>query len=342
MELTESLPVDNDNQHPSLTRLDSNTDTFESCLIQLLQAYTVSQRASPASPPSSNSTPQPPSISGEGSPVTLFDISPESLNALSSEQVSLLVTSNSVNYEVIQQIMAQKQGYHGVPNRMGGACGVGVASNGNGGIDDVGGSRQSSRQQTPDVGSPRPIGGEGGVSTDSSSSSFMSKDASDMNNLQRMLTKTSQLQITPEHLQQLQQQVSDLLRSRQVSLPADMTSQQQQMLIQSVLLKQLHLQQEQAREKQGRAGSNPPPPPPPTTQSGGPAATGGGSGEGSGMATASSSQPASSTVNSNVDSLPQAKGKSTSSSLESILSSKPPNQTEEEKMEEKEKVSAYM
>ena len=311
METAESAPVSssvNVSDCPSVTRLDSSVDTFETCLIHLLQAYTANQRGSPVSPTSSDSTPLSlVSGGGGGGAFPSFDISPESLNSLSSEQVSTLVTSNSVNYEVIQQIMAQKQGYHGIPNRVGGA------NNGNGGGgDDIGGSEQSSRQQTPDVASPRPVGGEGGVASGNGS---FSSDSSDMQNFQQMLSKTSLLQITPEHLQLLQQQVSDLLRSRQVSLPADMTSHQQQMLIQSVLLKQLHLQQEQLREKQARAAGS-------SSSSMSRSAPAGGEGGG---ATAT---PSPASTNSNVESVSRAKEESSTPSLESILSSKVSGQAE--------------
>ena len=310
METAESAPVSssaNVSDCPSVTRLDSSVDTFETCLIHLLQAYTANQRGSPVSPTSSDSTPLSLVSGGGGGTFPSFDISPESLNSLSSEQVSTLVTSNSVNYEVIQQIMAQKQGYHGIPNRVGGA------NNGNGGgVDDIGGSGQSSRQQTPDVASPRPVGGEGGVASGNGS---FSSDSSDMQNFQQMLSKTSLLQITPEHLQLLQQQVSDLLRSRQVSLPADMTSHQQQMLIQSVLLKQLHLQQEQLREKQARAAGSSSSAASRSTPAGG---------EGGG-ATAT---PSTASTNSNVGSVGRAKEESSTPSLESILSSKVGGQAE--------------
>ena len=51
----------------------------------------------------------------------IADISPEALNTLSSDQVQTLVTSNSVNYDVIQQIMAQKQQRQSSPGSVGSA-----------------------------------------------------------------------------------------------------------------------------------------------------------------------------------------------------------------------------
>ena len=247
---------DSMSESPSLTELDSSKDNFETCLIQLLQAYTNTQRGSSSSPSSSDSTPQ--TVGGGGQGYVCFDISPESLSSLSSEQVSSLVTSNSINYEVIHQIMTQKQGYHGIPRGVGGAFG---ANNGDDNNGSLGSSEQSSRQQTPEGASPVPTGpGEGGETekstTNDKSSSSSSGDAPlgsplSLPGQSATATKNSLIQITPEHLQLLQQQVTDLLRSKQVALPPDMTSEQQQMLIQSVLLKQLHLQQQQLKEKYG-------------------------------------------------------------------------------------------
>lgn len=224
----------------SLTQLDSSKDTFETCLIQLLHAYTTNQRGGTTSPSSSASTP--PSVGGssergggasvgEGGqaiPAPFIDISPESLSSLSPEQVSVLVTSNSVNYEVIQQIMAQKQNYQGIPMKAAGFLpGNGnngsqldpdaVASSNNGGVSGSGSSGQSSRQQTPDGASPSPAastaaggaggGGGGVVSKASSGSDDTPPVGSPLGTLSQQILKNPLLQITPEHLQLLQQQV---------------------------------------------------------------------------------------------------------------------------------------
>ena len=298
-----------------MTRLDTSKDNFETCLIQLLQAYTVNQRGS-TSPTSKDSTPQP--VSGEQSPPS-FDISPESLTALSPEQVSTLVTSNSVNYEVIQQIMAQKHGYHGIPSRTGGAFGVGgpVGGGNNGGFLDNS-SGQLSQQEGV---ASKPGGGGVGVSAALLESSG-----------QIDLPKNSVVQITTEHLHLLQQQVNDLLRSKQVALPSDMTSQQQQMLIQSVLLKQLQLQQGIQREKQANS-------------SGGSGNGGGGESklpQSTGLTATKEkeeSMDTSSTGTSIVASVKEAVP--SSSSLESLLSSKAPSQAKQDKNEQEEKKVWY-
>ena len=231
-------------QSLSLTQLDTSKDTFETCLIQLLHAYTTNRRGGRGSnsPPSTASTPQSEggasgggggvSKGGEGGqgtppPVAPFiDISPESLTSLSPEQVSVLVTSNSVNYEVIQQIMAQKQGYQGIPMKAaslvpasgkdGGQLDPDAASNNNGSSN----SGQSSRQQTPDGASPSAAaaaagggagGGGGGGVISKGGSSGGSEDSTppvgSPSGVPSQQILKNPIQISPEHLQVLQQQV---------------------------------------------------------------------------------------------------------------------------------------
>ena len=74
-----------------LFTLDNNNDTFETFLLGLLRCYT-NQTRRPTVDDSQQSA----------------DISPEALDTLSQEQYHTLVTSNSVNYDVVQQILAQK------------------------------------------------------------------------------------------------------------------------------------------------------------------------------------------------------------------------------------------
>jgi len=123
------------------------------------------------------------------------------LDTLSQEQLKLLITSNSVNYEVIQQILAQQKRRSRTPS-----------------LDPE--PRDGSKSPTP-VRSPVPL------------PSIMDTNQQ----LQQLV------QITPEQLQILQSQVNELLKSQHVSLPPDLTPEQQQQLIQTLLLRQLHLLQ---------------------------------------------------------------------------------------------------
>ncbi len=92
------------NESVGLTQLDQEQDTFETILLQLLQTFTNNQRQSKtmSSPNENSSLPQ------DGACPSSVTISAEALSTLSPEQVMALVTSNSVNYEVIQQIRTQK------------------------------------------------------------------------------------------------------------------------------------------------------------------------------------------------------------------------------------------
>lgn len=175
---------------PSLTSLDENQDTFETFLLCLLHAFTRNQREEEA-----------------GSRVELnvslgsgfLEISPSALSSLSPEQVQTLLTSNSVNYDAVQQIMAQKQHHH-----------------------------QQRGRNDPQ--------GEPQEPTSSSSSDMAAQNGSPV--LQQVLG----MQFTQEQLKQIQIQVNELLRSQHVSLPPDLTPEQQQQLIQTLIWKQIHMQ----------------------------------------------------------------------------------------------------
>ena len=171
---------------PELTSLDENQDTFETFLLCLLQAFTQHKQRESASPSSASAA----TTTLPWSDFKLADISPEALNTLSSEQVQVLVTSNSVNYDVIQQIMTQKQRQH----------------------------------------------------SQSSPVSEMA-EASMTTAGQSVSTNVPTIQVTPEQLKQLQVQVSDLIRNQQIILPPDLSVEQQQQLIHTLLVRQLHMQQ---------------------------------------------------------------------------------------------------
>ena len=219
-------------QSLSLTQLDTSKDTFETCLIQLLHAYTTNRRGGGASnsPPSTASTPQSEGGAsgggggvskgggggGQGTPppaAPFIDISPESLTSLSPEQVSVLVTSNSVNYEVIQQIMAQKQGYQGIPMKAAslvpgsgnneGQLDPDTASNNNGSSN----SGQSSRQQTPDGASPSATAAAAGGVVSKGGSEDSTPPVGSPSGVPSQQILKNPIQISPEHLQVLQQQV---------------------------------------------------------------------------------------------------------------------------------------
>lgn len=175
---------------PILTSLDKTHDNFESLLLLLLQAYTTQH------------CPGKPSILG-GAP-----ISGEALDTLSPEQITALITSNSVNYEVIQQILAQQKGRSG---RLGSP------------LQDQNNALtlNSLAEEVDSRKSPTPLHSPSSTAN----------------------SNPQLIQITPQQLQVLQSQVNELLQSQHITLPADLSPEQQQQLIQTLLLRQLQAQQ---------------------------------------------------------------------------------------------------
>lgn len=182
---------------PTLTALDKTHDNFEALLLCLLQAYTTRN--------------QPGNLSILGG----APISGAALDTLSSEQITALITSNSVNYEVIQQILAQQKSRAG-------RDGMGLLGSPN---------QEQNRSLTLNL-------VEMEDSSNSSPTSLLSPVAADTNQQLQQL-----IQITPQQLKILQSQVNELLQSQHIALPSDLSPEQQQQLIQTLLLRQLHLQQ---------------------------------------------------------------------------------------------------
>lgn len=186
----------------TLIKLDTSTDCYEAFLLNLLKVYT--QNKSNTSSEGDNTTtdisqtPRATTTSiSEGAVFTIDSISPEAINALSQEQVQSLVTSNSMTYDVIHQILAHRQ-------KIGGGEGV--------------------------VG----MGAEVGTGEEKRTEENMSA-----------LQQLQALQLTPEQLKQIQLQMAELIRTKQIILPTELSLEQQQQLLQSLILKQVHSQHQQ-------------------------------------------------------------------------------------------------
>lgn len=144
---------------------------------------------------------------GNGSDLyTIDNISPEAVAALSQEQVQSLVTSNSTNYDVIHQVLAYRQKLEG---------GGGGESEGTTGEKGVGGGGVGVQ------------GAEGGEKSNETMSALQQLQA---------------LQLTPEQLKQIQLQMAELIRTKQIILPTELSVDQQHQLLQSLILKQVHSQ----------------------------------------------------------------------------------------------------
>lgn len=182
----------------TLVSLSSASDCYESFLLNLLKVYTQNRMDSAAvkeAEAESNSI------------FTIDSISPEAINSLSQDQVQSLVTSSSINYDVIHQILAYRQRAEG-------------------GVDRTTGTLGDSRVESQENGGSQ-IGGD--------------KSDEAMSALQQLQA----LQLTPEQLKQIQLQMAELIRTKQIVLPTELSMEQQQQLLQSLILKQVHMQHQQ-------------------------------------------------------------------------------------------------
>lgn len=200
----------------TLVSLDSASDCYESFLLNLLRVYTQNRMDGSSLSEVDTKT---------NSLFTIDSISPESIDALSQEQVQSLVTSNSTNYDVIHQILAYRQ-------RGGGLV------------------RSSSTLENNGVGGQGNDGAAAHIGGEKSSDEAMSA-----------LQQLQALQLTPEQLKQIQLQMAELIRTKQIVLPTELSVEQQQQLLQSLILKQVHMQHQQDLKPTTLppASSNPPP-----------------------------------------------------------------------------------
>lgn len=199
--LSQEQVVHSGSVSPTLTSLDTTQDNFESLLLLLLQAHT-----------SQNQPTDPMVVLGD------LGISGQALETLSSHQIQALITSNSVNYEVVQQIMAQQKAT----------------------------SRPTKEGFGPNIFPWDPLLEE--KPRDSSNSPTANSPTTSVTSALPAITDTNQqlqqlIQITPQQLHYLQAQVNELLQSQHISLSPNLSPEHQQQLIQTLLLRQLHLQQ---------------------------------------------------------------------------------------------------
>lgn len=207
---------------PALTPLNMVHDNFEALLLLLLRAYTKQNHASTSSSLIS-------AVVGE------VGISGDALDTLSSEQISALVTSNSVNYEVVQHILAKQKMCPG---------GRGLLTPSN--LNEASLSQSSPSDVLADMSSASasaivdPPQRRASVGPSSPRSPTATPTTRTTNALLANVADTNQqlqqkVQITPEQLNLLQTQVQGLLQSQNIPLPSDLSVE----LIQTLLLRQL-------------------------------------------------------------------------------------------------------
>jgi hypothetical protein len=86
MDVTPSISSSN---NPFLSNLTDNRDNPETVFLSLLKLYGQD-------------------LGGVTTPKDPYDINPQALDCLSNEQINFLVTSSSVNYDALQQILTQR------------------------------------------------------------------------------------------------------------------------------------------------------------------------------------------------------------------------------------------
>ena len=180
-----SIPSSSVLAYETLTALNSNEDTFEVFLLTLLRAHSANHLGNTA----------------EGH---VTDIAPESLSTLTFEQIQSVMTSTSVNYNVVQQILAQKDTL-GKPamavsdeRKLEGEA---ASSEGDSNGDRIGGSGGG-------VSSSGEESGQGQVGGPSSPPPTYPPGSQSVAGLS--------IKLTPEQLTQLQAQVSELLLQQSV------------------------------------------------------------------------------------------------------------------------------
>ena len=184
---TEPMDTSTEPTTPILTSLDRSMDNFESLLLVLLRAHTVQTQPESSPPP-----PGEPSV----------PISGKALDTLSAEQIKALITSNSVNYEVIQQILAEQRGRPAIAS----AARIRREGEGSGQSDQVpllgdnNGGGEGGGELSKSLSPPHSLQAPPTSSAPSSSSSL-----STINDANQQLQQL--IQITPQQLQTLQSQV---------------------------------------------------------------------------------------------------------------------------------------
>ena len=190
-------------------------DNFEALLLLLLRAYTTQGDTSSPSLASSDTVD--------------LGISDHALDTLSSEQVSALITSNSVNYEVIQHILSQQKMRPGSKRGMSPPSLSMPSLSPKGIVMDAMGANMSSMSEA--------VQREGSVGPASPLSPVTPTGGTNVVHLNVLGADKQQpkIEISSEQLNVLQTQVHGLLQSQNISLPSHVSSE----LVQMLLLRQL-------------------------------------------------------------------------------------------------------
>ena len=189
-----------------LCEADLNSDTYETTLLNLLRYHTSYLDKT--------------NLSHEF-PIDKAEISPNALDALSPQQIQTLITSNAMNYDVIQQLQRQK-----VSDR-----------------EIVPAVRKESPPKMVKTETSRPP--QQVVTPVQEPVPPIKEPAKPLQALKIESTEGPE-GIAEDQLKEIQRHVKELIISQQASLPKGLTSEQQQQLVEKLLLRQIQqLQQQQ-------------------------------------------------------------------------------------------------
>jgi len=187
-----------------LCEADLNSDTYETTLLNLLRYHTSYLDKTNLS---------------QEFPIEKAEISPNALDALSPQQIQTLITSNAMNYDVIQQLQRQK-----VSDR------------------EIVPKKESLKMVKTEANRPPP---QQVVIPVQESVPPVKEPAKPLQAL-KIESSEGPEGIAEDQLKEIQRHVKELIISQQASLPKGLTSEQQQQLVEKLLLRQIQqLQQQQ-------------------------------------------------------------------------------------------------
>lgn len=188
-----------------LCEVDLNSDTYETTLLNLLRYHTSYLDETNLS---------------DNFPIEKAEISPNALDALSPQQIQTLITSNAMNYDVIQQLQRQKVSDKEI---------VPAARKESLKTVKTESSKQVQQAVTPAQEPILPV-----------------KEFAKPMHVLKVEGNDGPEAIAEDQLKEIQRHVKELIISQQASLPKGLTSEQQQQLVEKLLLRQIQqLQQQQ-------------------------------------------------------------------------------------------------
>lgn len=199
---------------PHIAQLDVSHDTFETLLITLLRSHSRDRLGN--------------QDNGDS-----MEIAPEALDTLSSEQIHSLVTSSSVNYLVIQQILTQRSKQECPVNATVEQRLASIQKQlPNDGTSSNNLPRSPDSSYTNGQAQPMSLPLSSNLTTNAPVNVIHSGSPSKQTGIS--------IQISPDHLKHLQAQISEMFRKQNLQLPPNLSQEQKEIVINSLIAQQLN------------------------------------------------------------------------------------------------------